>query len=172
MPAHPNCRSPVVVVRRVTENDWSDLRAVRLAALVDSPAAFGSTLEREQAYDEADWRSWLSTAVVFIGFTQDGPVGMVAGIEGETAHERHLVAMWVDPEHRGHGLGSSLVDQVVQWAREQGARRLVLWVADGNDAALHLYRRHGFAESGKSKPLPSNPTINEEQLLLRLAHGG
>jgi ribosomal protein S18 acetylase RimI-like enzyme len=158
----------MALVRRATADAWRWLREVRLAALADSPAAFGSSLDREREYGEDDWHEWLTTSAVFIAFEEDVPVGMVAGIEGETPHERRLVAMWVHPEHRGHGLGSSLVDQVVHWAREQGARRLVLWVADGNDAGLDLYRRHGFAESGESKPLPSNPAINEEQLLLRL----
>jgi len=44
------------VVERITGDDWEHLRAVRLGALADSPSAFGSSLEREQQYDEERWR--------------------------------------------------------------------------------------------------------------------
>ena len=87
---------------------------------------------------------------------------------GESIEERRLVAMWVHPEHRGGRIGSCLVTQVEEWARDAGAARLVLWVAEGNNAALHLYLRHGFTQTGISKPLPRNPAISERQMVLRL----
>jgi ribosomal protein S18 acetylase RimI-like enzyme len=163
--------SAMAVVDRATADDWRLLRDVRLAALADSPAAFGSSLDREREYAEDDWHRWLATSAVFIAHEEDLPVAMVAGIEGEADDERRLVAMWVHPQHRGQGLGSSLVTAVVDWASEEGAHRLVLWVADGNDAALHLYRRHGFTKTGSSMPLPSNPTIDEHQMVLDLLGG-
>jgi ribosomal protein S18 acetylase RimI-like enzyme len=160
--------SDVTLVRRGTGDDWPRLQNLRLAALADSPSAFGSSLEREREYREDEWREWLGTAAVFIAFEQDAPVGMVAGLEGESDDDLRLVAMWVHPAHRGQGLGSSLVTKVEEWARKQAAHRLVLWVADGNDAALHLYCRHGFTTTGESMPLPSNPAISEQQMVLHL----
>lgn len=87
---------------------------------------------------------------------------------GESIEERRLVAMWVHPEHRG-GQDRLLPGHT---GRGVGARRrrsrLVLWVAEGNNAALHLYLRHGFTQTGISKPLPRNPAISERQMVLRL----
>ena len=168
MPVHPNNRPPADVVRRATEDDWPQLRDVRLAALTDSPEAFGSTLDREQAYGADDWRNWLRSSAVFISFVETAPVAIAAGLDGDTAGESQLVAMWVHPGYRGRGIGSRLVTQVVEWARGTGAEHLILWVADGNDAARQLYLRHGFTATGIDKPLPSNTAISEEEMRLRL----
>jgi GNAT superfamily N-acetyltransferase len=156
------------VVRRVLSEDWSVLRSVRLAALADAPDAFGSTLAEEERYSEAEWRAWLHPAAVFVALTDGRPVGMAAGIVGDHPEERKLVAAWVHPSHRRYGVGAALLSAVEAWAVEDGAATLVLWVTRGNTAAGALYRRHGFAPTGRVKPLPSNPTLIEEQLALRL----
>ncbi len=61
--------------------------------------------------------------------------------------------MWVAPEARGSGLGRQLTDQVVAWARDTGAGVVDLWVTNGNDAALSLYRHAGFSPVDEQAPL-------------------
>ena len=161
----------MVVVRRVSEEDWREVREVRLAALADSPSAFGSTLSEERAHDEDDWREWCGSSAVFVARDGEVPVGMVAGFDGASPAERRLVALWVHPDHRGAGVASALLAAVEDWARADGADRLLLWVADGNGTARRLYGRHGFAASGRHQTLPSDPDVDEEQLRLVLGRG-
>src|SRR5688500_20325912 len=68
-----------VVVRRLRSEDADLLRTVRLAALAESPDAFGETLEGARSAD------WLARAVdgatfpdraVFVAVTSVRPVGM------------------------------------------------------------------------------------------------
>jgi ribosomal protein S18 acetylase RimI-like enzyme len=158
----------VVVVKRATAEDWRALRLVRLSALADAPSAFGSSLGEEEGFGESVWRQWASSGVVFLALVEGSPVGMVAALDGESSEDRRLVALWVHPDQRGSGIASALVTQVVDWVRQHGAKRLVLWVARSNEPARLLYRLHGFRDAGERKPLPSNPGIEEEQMLLQL----
>jgi GNAT superfamily N-acetyltransferase len=155
-------------VQQATEDDWRDLRLVRLSALADSPSAFGSSLKEEEGFSETDWREWADSGRVFIAVVKGSPVGMVAVVDGESPEERRLVALWVHPDHRACGIASALVSHVEDWARQDGAERLTLWVAQSNESARSLYQFRGFKDTGQRKPLPSSPGVEEEQMVLAL----
>ena len=163
------------VVRAVSD-DWATIRAVRLAALADSPSAFGSTLSRELEFDEARWRRWAESSAVFIAVRDGGalgeggvPCGMAGGVAADVPGERLLVAVWVEPGARGHGVSSLLLDGVERWALADGARCVRLWFTRGNDPARRLYARRGYVETGRSKALPSAPGLVEDEMMLILA---
>jgi ribosomal protein S18 acetylase RimI-like enzyme len=50
----------------------------------------------------------------------------------------------VDPELRGRGIGTALLDYAANLAREHGETRLGLAVGKENEAAAKLYERRGF----------------------------
>lgn len=52
----------------------------------------------------------------------------------------------VDPGARGRGLARAMVEAGLRWASQQGAERILLEVDENNDAAIRLYRAHGFTE--------------------------
>jgi [ribosomal protein S18]-alanine N-acetyltransferase len=68
--------------------------------------------------------------------------------------------MWVDPNARRGGVGHALLEAVAGWARDAGAQRLRLALAQdtGSEPAAALYRTRGFAETGESEALESNPS--------------
>ena len=67
--------------------------------------------------------------------------------------------MWVDPAWRGRGVGGSLLTAVFDWARARNFTTLGLWAPAHNPAALALYTRAGFKETGERREIPTNPTL-------------
>jgi RimJ/RimL family protein N-acetyltransferase len=148
-----------VQIRRLSPDDWAAYREIRLAALADSPEAFGSTLAREQQFTEAIWRSRLTTAAAF-GAERHGDrclLGIAAGLPTGITGSAILVSMWIAPEARRQGIGEALVHQVIAWAKAGGFSRLELEVTAGNTGAERLYERCGFARTGE------NVSVNGER---------
>jgi RimJ/RimL family protein N-acetyltransferase len=75
-------------------------------------------------------------------------VGSV-GVERLDAHTAELHRLYVDSTLRGRGLGQTLVETVLAWAREQGVRRLVLGSDTRFETSHRLYRRLGFEQLGE-----------------------
>ena len=53
------------------------------------------------------------------------------------------VAVAVVPSRRGRGIGSELMDSLLELAKEQGYSALSLSVAD-DSPAMHVFEKHGF----------------------------
>lgn len=60
-----------------------------------------------------------------------------------------LTALVVPPEMRGRGVGRALVAAAEQWARAQGAERLVVTTALHRADAPLFYERLGFEHTGR-----------------------
>lgn len=63
--------------------------------------------------------------------------------------ESELLTLATAPENRRKGLGRALLDEAIKAAREAGAEVMFLEVAEDNEAAIMLYRMHGFQQTGK-----------------------
>ena len=79
-----------------------------------------------------------------------------------------MIGMWVAPEVRGRGFGTSLVAAVCDWARGIGASIVGLWIAEGHGRARSLYERCGFRPTGEHAALPAPRVGVEERLELIL----
>ncbi len=159
-----------LTVRAASRDDWAIVKEVRLRALADSPGAFGSTLARELEFDDAEWKRRVDPGNWYLAVVEGRTVGLVATIGVlDTPHERHLVAMWVEPAMRGTPAATELVEAVCRKARTDGATEITLWVADENHRAKRFYERLGFVSTGEQQPLPSNPAVGEQQMRMPLA---
>ncbi|MDB5357992.1 MAG: acetyltransferase [Phycisphaerales bacterium] len=51
------------------------------------------------------------------------------------------------PAHRGQGIGSAVVQSLLDWGQSQGAQRAYLQVVPGNTPAERLYAKFGFIQA-------------------------
>ena len=68
--------------------------------------------------------------------------------EGEAGTEGEVEPVVVSQPYRDHGIGSRLVEYVVEQAREKGVRFLCIRPASRNERAISLYVRLGFSAVG------------------------
>ena len=172
------CSRSATTVGRIGLSDVEAFRELRLRALRDDPKAFGSTHENETQRSLAEWRARVEDSTAgdsaFLALaTVDGvAVGMVGGYEpADRPADREVVSMWVGPAWRGTGLGRSLIEAVEAWAAAAGAVHLTLWVVASNTPAVNLYHRAGFAETGETRPLPSDQSLIQIQMSKSIAPG-
>jgi ribosomal-protein-alanine N-acetyltransferase len=75
---------------------------------------------------------------------EGGVIGYVVAMQFDDVLDLHRIA--VVPAERRTGIAQELLTTVQQAGREGGARRMLLEVSDGNEAALRFYARAGLVE--------------------------
>ncbi|MFC5460818.1 GNAT family N-acetyltransferase [Massilia niabensis] len=164
-----------VMVRPLAGSEWPLYRALRLRALADAPAAFGSTLAREQDLKDEDWAWRLGLAATsgrdhaLVAEVDGAAVGLAwAKFDANDPQVVNLFQMWVAPEGRGQGVAAALLAEAVAWARSRKARTMQLGVMEGNEGARRLYERAGFRAFGTAEPVRPGDARLEQAMRLAL----
>ncbi len=87
----------------------------------------------------------LATKFVYVGVFDEKPIGYYT-LEGIDASAMELDALFVDPQHIGHGYGRVLLQHALTTAAATGAQRLVIQ-SDPN--AVGFYEAMGGVVVGK-----------------------
>jgi [ribosomal protein S18]-alanine N-acetyltransferase len=144
-------------------NDYAIRRAAPAdaGALVELGRAVSSEPEA-WLITEGDWRNvgderrYLRAvrrsphAAVFVAENRDGIVARLSLARDSHPASPHVadLGLMVAAGHRRRGIGRSLLEQAVEWARETGVQKLELHVFPHNEPAIKLYEQFGFEREG------------------------
>jgi len=167
-------------IRRLTPAGASAFQAMRLAGLLESLSAFGSSHaeERDRPLSEVAARlAFEPDGGVFGAFEGEALVG-VAGLRRErrpsVAHKAFVWGMYVTPASRGKGIGRALLFEVLAFAHSVPEVKQVNLSANArNLAAVQLYESAGFNADGceRGAMLIDGQLKDEVLMSLRLADG-
>jgi ribosomal protein S18 acetylase RimI-like enzyme len=169
-----------MTIRFLDSGDLTAYRDLRLAALQESPTAFGSSHIEEADLPLTEFAARLRPPDkpdngIFGAFVDDkGLVGILGFAREYRVKRAHIASVWgmyVSPEFRGRGFGAALVDEAIAHARRLGSvRQIVLSVTASNVAAGALYRSRGFERIGLERDALciDGKYFDEEQMALYL----
>ena len=155
-------------IREIEPSDGFVLRDLRLAALQESPQAFGATFEEESRLSDADWRRlakrWSDDPDTCFMFCQhnDEYIGM-AGIviQKENPAVGVIYSVWLRPSHRGKLYAPKMLAKMETWARQKNIERLEGFVTEHNLPARAFYRKMGFCETNTRIKLRWDHSVEE-----------
>jgi ribosomal protein S18 acetylase RimI-like enzyme len=148
-------------IRATEKSDWLILKEIRLAALRDTPTAFGVRYQTAITNSDEQWKERASAKThpkFWLAFKGEQTIGMIGA--GVDQRERYnLIAMWVEPKSRGLGVAEHLVNTVKSDSIKSGFKQIFLDVSPENLRACRFYKKHGFVFNGEEQPLASHPDI-------------
>lgn len=116
-------------------------------------------LEQVVAIDQASFNlPWPARSFQFELTDNPASRSWVADVDGRVVammvawlivDEIHIATFATHPDFRKQGIGKKLLSHTLRSANEDGARSSFLEVRESNDAALVMYRKFGFVESGR-----------------------
>jgi ribosomal protein S18 acetylase RimI-like enzyme len=147
---------PTHTIRLATQTDLSALGRLG-ALLMKAHYDFDPRRFMDPGTDPAEGYAWFlgkqlkdQDVVIFVA-EQDGDViGYVyAGLEPISWKELRdecgfIHDVVVDERGRRTGMATALIEKAVEWLRERGAPRVMLWTAEQNVGAQQLFAKLGF----------------------------
>jgi ribosomal-protein-alanine N-acetyltransferase len=116
----------------------------------------------------AQWTRWDYGRVArgemagWVAEEQKSVVGFI--VARQIAKEIEILNFAVSPEMRARGIGATLLQKTLTWAKTFEGTHAILEVRASNIAALRFYQRHDFEVVGRRPGYYTSPT--EDALLL------
>jgi len=159
-----------ITVRPAIESDTEAVAAIEAACFSEpwSSKAFDDVLYREDVvFLVAEIRSDKEAETGAGEMMPEENVGtsgtsVIAGYVCMymAADEGEITNVAVAGDSRGAGIGSALLDNLTDRAKEHGIEKIFLEVRESNAPAIALYTKYDFEQNGLRKNFYRNPTEN------------
>lgn len=144
-----------------TESDHLRLRQLRLAALHESPHAFGAKYETLKDRPDNYWQQVLKASSWCLVSADGTDIGLLAvdRADKDRNSDCWLSSWWIDPRHRGQGISRLMAQWVYELCDKNGWKKIGLGVWPNNKAAIAVYVKLGFVAADELLPSRSIPGL-------------
>ena len=139
-----------VYIRQFKQDDWAELRSIRLNALQNNPTVFLSSYHESVTFPPEHWQEMLSThdRAIFGLFDGEKIIGVTGVVPSKYSEENHVaicVMSYIDPEYRGKGYSQLFYSARLDWARQNPLIKVVrVSHREGNIASCKANQKFGF----------------------------
>jgi L-amino acid N-acyltransferase YncA len=135
------------MIDKMTSDDWEQVRSIYLEGIATGHSTFEA--------DAPDWDKWHSghlaepRLVARAGERIVGWAGL-SPVSGRSVYSGVAeVSLYVGAQYRGEGIGSALLDALIDASERAGIWTLQGGIFPENTASLALVKKHGFREVGR-----------------------
>ncbi|MFB6132808.1 MAG: GNAT family N-acetyltransferase [Halanaeroarchaeum sp.] len=158
-------------VRTATPEDADDIRSVARASMMESYTDALDEETIEEALDEWYGGDRLVELIEmetehFVVGEVDGDVAAFAELTVSDATDVGAIQwLHVDPEYRGRGIGTDLLEAAEEELFDRGASRVEGAVITGNADGIQFYEDHGYVRGADQETTIAGETFTERRYL-------
>ena len=154
-------------IRRINSNEGNLIKELRIAAISDSPLAFGESLEEAQTKLDREYaasaklRAVSDSDAFFVVEDQRKYIGIIGAFFENGTNKPFISSMWVHANNRKSNVGAELFFTAKSWLSDRGAKTIHAWVAQDNIVAMSFYKKLGFRATTEIAVMPNDSSRQE-----------
>lgn len=142
----------MINIRPATEMDMEASLGIYNHVLIHTTASFEETPRPLSEYVEAfrfkqaNGIPWIvaEDGDTVVGYGTWGRFRTSSGYKTTVEHSLHVHA-----DHRGRGIGSVILQNLIALAKEQSKKSMVAGIDKANTASIEIHKKHGFKVAGE-----------------------
>ncbi|MFI8708326.1 GNAT family N-acetyltransferase [Bacillus sp. NPDC077411] len=144
-----------VMIREAVQEDAQSM--IKFYNIVGGETDFLSFGKNEFSMSLHDYENFIEStrtdnhSIILLATMDDEIISIASITSSQKARAKHVgtLGIVIAEEHCGIGLGRTLMDELIEWAKGNGTtKKIHLVTREDNDRAIELYKKVGFKEEG------------------------
>lgn len=141
-----------LLIRNAEAKDAEEI-IIMVKQVIDETGFFPHTAEEFNLTVEQEIEYIKSTALFLLVEIDGKIVGSATLDRRDLIKLNHIVTFGITilKEYCGLGIGSILMEKIIEWTKFNGVEKIELEVFEKNTSAIKLYEKFGFVEEGRKR---------------------
>ncbi|MBD3109248.1 N-acetyltransferase family protein [Bacillus sp. AGMB 02131] len=153
-----------IIIDKMFAEDWDSVSSIYEEGILTGNATFQETVPSWEEWDENHLKGLRFVARVngkVLGWTALSAISSRCVYKGVAE-----VSVYISKDARGMGIGSRLLERLIEQSEEKGYWTLQSGIFPENEASLQLHKKYGFIVVGKREKIGKLNGVWRDVLLL------